>query len=93
MPIISTAEQSPALAVAGFVAAPAGLRVLAYATADIAANVPSTGSVVAWAQVIDPDAAGGMRLDPVFLAAGRTWTPDQFRAAYGAPIELKVAVA
>jgi hypothetical protein len=42
---------------------------------------------------VDPAAVGGMRLDPVFLAAGRAWTPDQFRAVYGELIALEVASA
>jgi hypothetical protein len=46
--------------------------------------------VVAWATVADLDKAGGVRIDPVFLADGRTWTPDQFRAVYGVALELKV---
>jgi hypothetical protein len=46
--------------------------------------------VVAWATVTDPDQPGRVRVDPVFLADGRTWTPDQFRAVYGAQLELKV---
>jgi hypothetical protein len=41
---------------------------------------PVSGPVVAWALVANP---GDARLDPVFIAGGRTWTPDQYRAATG----------
>ena len=89
MPLI-TAQSAPALPVAGIVAAPPGLHVDAYAPATTQ-GIPTPSTVVAWAMFIDPDAVGGMRLDPVFLAAGRAWTPDQFRAAYGDDIDLKVS--
>jgi len=88
VPII-TEENAPILPVAGIVAAPPGLHVDAYAHATTK-GVPTPSTVVAWAMFIDPAAVGGMRLDPVFLAAGRAWTPDQFRHAYGTDIELKV---
>lgn len=63
------------------VAAPAGTDVT---------GVPYASTVVAWAQIADAKAAGGSRLEPVFLADGRAWTPDQFRAAYGAVLEVSV---
>ncbi|WP_254874922.1 MULTISPECIES: hypothetical protein [unclassified Streptomyces] len=61
-----------------------GLRVdvTAPAGADTA-GVPGGGPVVGWVLVADEAAVGGTRVDPVFLAAGRAWTPDQFRAAHG----------
>lgn len=83
--------ESGAPGVTGIVPATPGLSVTAYAPADAdVRGVPPTSTVVAWAVVADLDVLGGVRLDPVFLADGRTWTPDQFRAAYGARIELKV---
>lgn len=88
MPLI-TQQAASVLPIAGIVAAPPGLRVDAYAPAA-AVGVPTPSTVVAWALFVDPDAVGGMRLDPVFLASGRAWTPDQFRAAYGLDIDLKV---
>lgn len=57
------------------------------------AGIPVPSKVVAWAALADPDSPGGVRLDPVFLADGRAWTPDQFRAEYGAAITLEVAAA
>lgn len=89
MPLITDTQPEPAPAVAGFVAAPPGLHVDAYAPATVT-GVPTPSTVVAWAVFTDPTVAGGMRLDPVFLAAGRAWTPDQFRDAYGQDVELKV---
>ncbi|MGW2594743.1 hypothetical protein ACWCXC_31375 [Streptomyces sp. NPDC001515] len=35
-------------------------------------------------------ATGGARVEPVFLAAGRAWTPDQYRAAYGQALSVDV---
>ncbi|MDR3081614.1 MAG: hypothetical protein LBV60_11935 [Streptomyces sp.] len=55
-----------------------------------ATGIPPGGDVVAWAQVADGGAAGGARVDPVFLAAGKTWTPDQYRATYGMQLEVRV---
>jgi hypothetical protein len=42
-----------------------------------------SGPVVAWVQIADARALGGARLDPVWVAGGRAWTPDQYRAATG----------
>lgn len=77
--------------VSGLVAAPVGLR------ADITAppgtdtaGVPGGGVVVGWVLVTDPGAAGGARVEPVFLAAGRAWTPDQYRATYGQQLGVQV---
>ncbi|MEU2996917.1 hypothetical protein ABZ684_04970 [Streptomyces sp. NPDC006995] len=75
----------------GVVPAFAGLRadVTAQPGSDTAA-VPGGGVVIGWALVADEEAAGGTRVDPVFLAAGRAWTPDQFRAAHGQNLGLVV---
>lgn len=70
--------------VVGVLPAYAGLR------ADITApagtdpgSAPGGGAVVGWVLIADGAQAGGARVDPVFLAGGRTWTPDQYRVAYG----------
>ena len=93
MPLIAYTEPAPAPAVTGIVPATSGLAVDAYAPRDSTAGIPTPSSVVAWAVVTDPASAGGVRLEPVFLADGRTWTPDQFRAVYGEQVELKVVTA
>lgn len=95
MPLITdNAPPSTPLPVTGVIPAAAGLRVEASAPAgsDVR-GIPTPYSVVAWAVLADPDSAGGVRVDPVFVAAGRTWTPDQFRAAYGELIALEVVSA
>ncbi|MET9051262.1 hypothetical protein ABZW50_08920 [Streptomyces bacillaris] len=71
-------------AVVGMVPAFPGLRtdVTAPPGSDTAA-VPGGGVVVGWVLVADEQAVGGARVDPVFLAAGRAWTPDQFRQEHG----------
>lgn len=56
-----------------------------------AAGAPLAGPVVAWALIADTIMAGDSRIDPVLLAAGRAWTPDQIRAAYGAQVTVSVA--
>lgn len=89
MPLITEGDTPAVLPVAGIVAAPPGLHVDAYVPSTTM-GVPTPSTVVAWALFVDPAAVGGMRLDPVFLAAGRAWTPDQFRDAYGLDIDLKV---
>ena len=63
------------------ITAPAGVEV---------ADVPGGGVVVGWVLIADPSERGGARLDPVFLAAGRTWTPDQYRTAYGQALGVQV---
>lgn len=94
MPLITDTALPPAYPVTALVAATPGLRVEAYAPKDTdTTGVPPPSGVVAWAQVADPDSVGGVRIDPVFVAAGRAWTPDQFRAAYGDMLELKVVPA
>ncbi|MFJ6363420.1 hypothetical protein ACIQIE_19850 [Streptomyces globisporus] len=70
--------------VLGMVPAFDGLRVDVTAPAGTdAAGVPGGGLVVGWVLVADEAAVGGIRVDPVFLAAGRAWTPDQFRKEHG----------
>lgn len=79
-------------AVVGMVPAFPGLR--ADVTAEPGtetAGVPGGGVVVGWALVADEQAVGGARVDPVFIAAGRAWTPDQYRAAYGQQLDMHVA--
>lgn len=78
-------------AILGMVPALAGLR------ADVAAppgaetvGVPGGGVVVGWVLVAEEGAAGGARVDPVFLTAGRAWTPDQFRDVYGGQLTVRV---
>jgi hypothetical protein len=94
MPFIASAVPAPGLPVTGLLPAAPGLRVDAYAPKNVnASGIPTPSSVVAWAQLADPDSVGGVRIDPVFLADGRVWTPDQFRAVYGESLELKVTLA
>jgi hypothetical protein len=84
-------EQAPAPQVTAIVPATPGLRVEAYAPRDSpTAGIPTPYSVVAWAQLADAGSVGGVRVDPVFLADGRAWTPDQFRARYGDQVDLRV---
>ncbi|MFE4420455.1 hypothetical protein [Streptomyces sp. NPDC056817] len=66
-------------------------------TAEVAAppgtdteGIPAGGGVVGWILVDDPSTPGGARVDPVFLAAGRAWTPDQYRATYGQTLDVRV---
>lgn len=56
-------------------------------------GIPTPSHVVAWALLADAAEAGGSRVEPVFVAGERTWTPDQYRAAHGAGLELKVVPA
>lgn len=64
---------------------PAGVvtAVVAAQPGWIVAVGPIKGPIVAWAQITDDTAPGGVRVDPVFIAGGRTWTPDQYRASVG----------
>ncbi|MFJ3083027.1 hypothetical protein ACIPJG_25185 [Streptomyces halstedii] len=57
--------------------------------ADVA-GIPAGGPVLGWVLVAAEEAVGGSRVDPVFLAAGRAWTPDQYRAAYGQQLTVRV---
>lgn len=81
-------------AVVGMVPAFPGLRadVTAPPGSDTA-SVPGGGVVVGWGLVADERAVGGTRVDPVFLAAGRAWTPDQFRQAHGQHLDVAVRAA
>ncbi|MFS4103749.1 hypothetical protein [Streptomyces sp. PD-S100-1] len=79
-------------AVTDVIPAAPGWRVDVYAPAEVE-GVPVASAVVAWASIADPDTAGGIRLVPMFLAAGRAWTPDQFKAAYGQTLDVRVAPA
>jgi hypothetical protein len=92
MPILT--EASAVGAITGIVSAAPGWRIDAYAPpgTDVS-KAPTPSHIVAWAQVADETAPGGATVQPVFVAGERTWTPDQFRAAYGADIELKIAPA
>ncbi|KFK87862.1 hypothetical protein IX27_18405 [Streptomyces sp. JS01] len=78
-------------AVAGMVPAFPGLRadVTAPPGSDTAA-VPGGGVVVGWVLVADEQAVGGARVDPVFLAAGQAWTPDQLRQEHGQHLGVTV---
>jgi hypothetical protein len=77
--------------ISGIVPAAPGFRVtVGAATQEEAEGAPAPSDVVAWATVTDPEAVGGLRVDPVFLAAGRAWTPDQYRTAYGETLTVKV---
>ncbi|CAK7288542.1 conserved hypothetical protein [Streptomyces misionensis JCM 4497] len=88
MPILTTLSG----AVTDVIPAGPGFRVNVYASSGTPVGaVPVPSAVVAWASIADPDQAGGVRLDPVFLADGRAWTPDQFRATYGPLLEVTVA--
>lgn len=72
----------------------AGLRADVTAPASMQpVDAPPGGAVVGWVLVADPNSAGGARLDPVFLADGRTWTPDQYRGAYGSGLTVQVGRA
>jgi hypothetical protein len=92
MPALVAAGPYSVGSVSGLVAAEAGwvVEVSAPPGADTA-GVPPGGPVVGWALVADDAAPGGARVEPVFLAAGRAWTPDQYRAAYGQGFTVRVA--
>lgn len=77
--------------VVGVLPAYTGLRadITAPAGAEVG-QVPGGGVVVGWVLIADSTEAGGARVDPAFLAAGRTWTPDQYRAVYGAQLGVQV---
>jgi hypothetical protein len=90
MPALVRPGQGPG-AVAGLVAAIDGwvVQVTAPPGTDTS-GVPGGGAVIGWVIVADEAAAGGARVEPVFVSAGRAWTPDQYRATYGQ--ELGVVV-
>ncbi|MFE9850354.1 hypothetical protein ACFYPN_16290 [Streptomyces sp. NPDC005576] len=54
------------------------------------AGTPPGGAVAGWVLVADETAPGGARVEPVFLAGGRAWTPDQYRGAYGQGFTMAV---
>ncbi|WP_328545454.1 hypothetical protein [Streptomyces europaeiscabiei] len=71
-----------------------GWRVEAFAPRGTdTAQMPAPSHVVAWALLTDTIAPGGARVEPVFYAGDRTWTPDQYREAYGEDLTLKVVPA
>ncbi|WP_420032223.1 hypothetical protein ACN2WE_05015 [Streptomyces sp. cg28] len=77
--------------IVGVLPAYSGLRVDVTVPAGVEVpEVPAGGVVVGWVLVADPGAVGGARVDPVFLAGGRPWTPDQYRAAYGTQLGVQV---
>lgn len=78
-------------AIDGLVAASPGLSVAVSAPAGMdTAGIPPGGAVVGWVLVEDGSLPGGARVDPVFLADGRAWTPDQYRAAFGQQLGVRV---
>lgn len=92
MPLITGEEQPPSVpgAVLALVPAGFGLRMIVSAPAEGASAVPVPSAVLAWVLVADSTVAGGARIDPVFLAGGTAWTPDQFRAAFGEGVTIGV---
>lgn len=78
----------------GMMSAAPGLSVLVGAPpgTDVL-GIPPGGMVIGWILVADPGSVGGARVDPVFLADGRAWTPDQYRAAYGQQLTVRVGRA
>ncbi|MYX14377.1 hypothetical protein GTY67_13320 [Streptomyces sp. SID8374] len=91
MPIMVEGGQGVPGGVVGMVPAFDGLRVeVAAPSGTDVSGVPSGGSVVGWVLIVAEGAVGGARVDPVFLAAGRAWTPDQFRATYGQQLGMVV---
>ncbi|WP_416476918.1 hypothetical protein [Streptomyces sp. LKA04] len=75
----------------GMIPALPGLRVDVTAPpGTLTEGVPGGGLLAGWVLVADSEAAGGARVDPVFLSAGRAWTPDQFRATYGPQLGVVV---
>ncbi|MGW4822509.1 hypothetical protein ACWEP4_26835 [Streptomyces sp. NPDC004227] len=78
----------------GMTPAAPGLTALVSAPPDTdTTGIPAGGGVVGWILVDDGAAVGGARVDPVFLAAGQAWTPDQYRAAYGQQLDVRVGAA
>lgn len=77
--------------IVGVLPASEGLRVQVAAPAGTdPSGIPPAGVVVGWVLVADGAAVGGARLDPVFLADGRAWTADQYRATYGQQLDVRV---
>jgi hypothetical protein len=91
MPIFTPQERG---AITTLVGAAPGWRVDAYAPSGMdTSKVPTPSHVVGWMLVSTDLEPGGGVVEPVFIAGSRTWTPDQFRAAYGEGLELKVVPA
>lgn len=89
MPILTQGPKPGGIT--GTLPAFAGLSVQVTAPAGTdTKGIPPGGAVIGWALVTDANAAGGTRIDPAFLADGRTWTPDQYRAAYGQQLGIAV---
>ena len=89
MPIL--VRDNKAAEVLSVIPASPGYRIEASMPADMdQRGVAVPTDVVGWAQIADPEAPGGCRVEPVFLANGRAWTPDQYWAKYGPQITLKV---
>lgn len=88
------AELTVAGSIVGVLPATPGVGVLVSvpAGADVE-GVPAAGALVGWVLVADEASAGGARLDPVFLADGRAWTSDQYRAAFGEQLTVRVGRA
>ena len=53
-------------------------------------GMPMPSHVVAWALVANTLAPGGAQVEPVFYAGDRTWTPDQYREAYGEDLTVRI---
>lgn len=79
----------------GLVSAQPGLRVQITAPRgtdpDTIRKTPPPGEVLAWTLAVHPDEPGGAVVEPVFLAGGRAWTAEQFRARYGASLDVQVS--
>ncbi|MFI9598946.1 hypothetical protein ACIHCX_03525 [Streptomyces sp. NPDC052043] len=92
MPIMASGETSTTVGpIISMLPAAPGLTVLVSAPDGTdTTGIPPGGGVVGWALIADQAAVGGARVDPVFLAAGKAWTPDQYRATYGQQLDVKV---
>lgn len=94
MPIITDSEPGQPGVIGGIIPAAPGWRVDVYAPQGTeAGDAPVPSLVVAWALVADESTPGGSRIDPVFVADGRAWTPDQYRATYGQALQVQLARA
>lgn len=84
-------EGAAAGSIVGVLPAFAGLAVTVTAPRGTdPTGLPAGGVVVGWVLVADPEAVGGARVDPLFLAAGHAWTPDQYRTAHGSTLGVHV---
>lgn len=92
MPILANSPDHGAIV--SLAAAAPGWRVDAFAPRGTdTARMPTPSHVVAWALVASTLAPGGAEIEPVFYAGDRTWTPEQYREAYGENITLRVTPA